>query len=122
MSTFNPFLIVNKIQPDAFSSDCAGSAQDGAAYKTDRDGNPDVFKLKHDENGLWLNDNWTKPENRWNPDNEFVFALRKSLLFHAIGRGFSCPGFLRSFSIPRTFYPPHPVLKPYPCNVYGKST
>ncbi len=46
---------------------------------TDRDGNPNVFKLERNEDGLWLNDNWTNPDNRWNPDNGFVFVSRKSL-------------------------------------------
>ena len=57
-----------------------GSGKDGAAYKTDRNGNPNVFNLKRNEDGLWLEDNWAKPENRWNPDNEFVFRLRKCFL------------------------------------------
>jgi len=38
---------------------------------------------------LWLNDNWANPTNEWNPDNEFVFRLRKYLLSALIWRGFS---------------------------------
>ena len=56
----------------------------------DRDGNPNVFNLERDEDGLWLNDNWMNPENRWNPENEFVFVLRKSLCFRA--RQYILPG------------------------------
>jgi len=50
---------------------------DGVLYKTDRDGNPNVFNLERNEDGMWLNDNWAKPDNRWNPDNAFVFRLSK---------------------------------------------
>lgn len=57
------------------------------AWRTeiDRNGNSNVFKLEQDEDGPWLNDNWTKPTNKWNPDNEIVFLLRKSFLFPALG-------------------------------------
>lgn len=40
-------------------------------------GNPNVFKLEHNSNGLWLNNNWAKPDNNWNLDNEFVLRFRK---------------------------------------------
>lgn len=45
--------------------------------KTDRNGNPNVFNLKHNADGLWLNNNWVNPTNKWNPDNELMFRLRK---------------------------------------------
>lgn len=54
------------------------SGTDGAAYIPDRDGKPNVFMLKRNGDGLWLNDNWTNPGDRWNPENEFVFRLRSS--------------------------------------------
>src|SRR3989338_9869010 len=44
---------------------------------TERNGNPGVFDLVRDEDGLWLTNNWAKPENRWNSDYKFVFRLRK---------------------------------------------
>lgn len=44
---------------------------------TDRDGNPDVFLLERDDDGLWLNSGWTRPGNQWYLENEFVFGLRK---------------------------------------------
>jgi hypothetical protein len=28
--------------------------------------------------GLWLNFGWAKPDDTWNPVNEFVFRFRKS--------------------------------------------
>jgi len=41
-----------------------------------------VFNVKRNEDGkLWLNDNWTDPENHWNSDNKFVFSFRKYVLF-----------------------------------------
>lgn len=44
-------------------------------------GNPHVFNVERNEDGLWLNDNWAKPDNRWNPENSFVFRFRNSLHF-----------------------------------------
>ena len=44
---------------------------------TDRNGNPNVFTVNHNDNGLWLNNNWTNPTNKWNLDNELMFRLRK---------------------------------------------
>jgi hypothetical protein len=58
-------------------------------YITDRDGNPNVFKVEHNDDGLWLYDGWARPAREWNPDNVFVFRLGKSILFHATVRGFS---------------------------------
>ena len=50
---------------------------DDATYKTDSDGNPNIFNVKRNDDGFWLNNNWTNPTNKWNLDNEFVFRLRK---------------------------------------------
>ena len=38
---------------------------------------PDVFGLGCDGGGPWLGGSWADPANRWDPDNEFVFRLRK---------------------------------------------
>jgi hypothetical protein len=73
----------NKIQPILFRffADQAGSGIDGAAYINDSDGNPNVFNVNRNGDGKsWLNDNWAKPDNRWNSNNEFVFRLRKCFL------------------------------------------
>ena len=91
-----------KYSPSPFL-DRAGSGIDGISYITDRDGNPNVFKLKRNEGGLWLNDNWANSDNHWNPDNEFVFALRKYSLFRAIRCGFSFPGSRGFFSNRQAF-------------------
>lgn len=57
-----------------------GSGLDGVLYISDPDGNPNVFKLERNEDGLWLNNNWARPDNKWNPNNQFVFRLRKNFL------------------------------------------
>lgn len=74
---------------------------------TDRDGDPRVFLLERNENGLWLNDNWANPTNRWNPENDMVFSLSKNSLFPAknciFRRGFSCGSCLNFYSILQAF-------------------
>ena len=49
---------------------------DGLLRITDSDGNPNLFNVDHDHDELWLNTNWSNPDNVWNPENEFVFAHR----------------------------------------------
>jgi hypothetical protein len=46
--------------------------------QTDRNGNPNVFKLKRNENGLWLNGNFADPGHGWYPRVGLVFSLGKS--------------------------------------------
>lgn len=46
---------------------------------TDSSGFPDVFRLARDDDGLWLDDYWARPDREWDPSNEFVFRLRKPL-------------------------------------------
>lgn len=41
-------------------------------------GNPIVFDLDHDDDGLWLIGNSAKPGLMWHPNFKFVFRLRKS--------------------------------------------
>jgi hypothetical protein len=41
-------------------------------------GHPRVFSLVRDDDGLWLYDRWATPGREWDPDDEFVFRLRKS--------------------------------------------
>jgi hypothetical protein len=57
-----------------------GSDLDGRLYKTDSDGNPNVFNVERNADGTWLNNNWANPTNEWNPDNGILFRLRKSSL------------------------------------------
>ncbi|OGN00615.1 MAG: hypothetical protein A3B91_02260 [Candidatus Yanofskybacteria bacterium RIFCSPHIGHO2_02_FULL_41_29] len=44
---------------------------------TDSGGNPRVFNLVRDVDGLWLHGYWANPDSRWRPGSEFVFCLRK---------------------------------------------
>lgn len=44
----------------------------------DRDGDPHVFILDRDADGLWLGYRWAEPDYKWYPEGEFVFSLRKS--------------------------------------------
>ena len=53
----------------------------GPKDSADADGNPNAFNVEHNDDGRWLNNNWAKPENQWNPDNKFLFRLRNSVLF-----------------------------------------
>lgn len=73
-------------------------------HEADRDGNPNVFNVERNEDGLWLNNNWAKPTNKWNPDNEFVFCFRKYVLPALTKCGFSFPDYSGYFSIPRASY------------------
>lgn len=41
------------------------------------DGHPSVFKLWHNEDGLWLAGHWAGPDSEWTPEDRFVFRLRK---------------------------------------------
>lgn len=85
-------------------ADYAGSEMDGMSYITGRNGNPNVFNLKRNENGLWLNDNWANPDNKWNSENEVVFSLRKYCLFRAyLARFFMC-------GLSKLFLQPHSIL------------
>jgi hypothetical protein len=70
--------------------------------KPDPDGNPNVFKLNRDGDDLWLEGNWANPENQWNPNNEFVFRLRKYFLFRDYNARFFFLGLVRLF-----FHPPN---------------
>src|SRR3989338_10074599 len=73
-----------------------GSGTDGATHNPDSDDNPNVFDVKRNDDGtLWLNNDWTNPDNRWELDNRIVFRLRYSLRFSSARAGefcfFNCP-------------------------------
>ncbi len=44
----------------------------------DQDGSLYVFRVERDARGLWLNDDWAEPDDQWDPDDQFLFRLRKS--------------------------------------------
>lgn len=41
-------------------------------------GDPSVFKLAHAGHGLWLSNDWARPDYLWRLDDEFVFRFRKN--------------------------------------------
>ncbi len=43
----------------------------------DSDGDLDIFRVIHDDDGLWLNTDYDDPDYSWGPDSRWVFALRK---------------------------------------------
>ena len=56
-----------------------GSGNDDFLHIPDSDGNPSVFKLEHDDNGVWLNRNWYNDGNKLDLDNQWVVRIRNSL-------------------------------------------
>lgn len=44
----------------------------------DRLGGPRVFSVERDNDGLWLHDRWTPPEDGCDPEFQFMFRLRPS--------------------------------------------
>lgn len=52
----------------------------GMKQISDPDGDPGVFVLERDGDGVWLSYDWTEPDERWDPDRRFVFRLRKWFL------------------------------------------
>ena len=50
----------------------------GMKQIADSGGSPYVFRLERDVGGLWLRRSWAKPGSTWDPDDGFVFRLRKS--------------------------------------------
>ena len=54
---------------------------DGYLYKTDSNGNPNVFNVEHNSDDRWLNANNGNADNFWNPENRWVFARSKSFYF-----------------------------------------
>lgn len=40
-------------------------------------GYPYVFNVERDDGGSWLSYGWARPDNEWNPEDKFVFRLRK---------------------------------------------
>lgn len=45
---------------------------------TVRIGNPNIFGLQCDGDGLWLFSIWPSPTSMWYPERRFVFRLRPS--------------------------------------------
>jgi hypothetical protein len=39
------------------------------------DGDPNLLGVNRNDDGSWLNANWDKPDNRWDANDGFAFAL-----------------------------------------------
>src|SRR3989344_2787244 len=50
-----------------------GSDRDGALYNSD--GDPNLLNANRNDDGRWLNAYYDNPDNRWNRDNGFAFAV-----------------------------------------------
>ncbi|MEA3249820.1 MAG: hypothetical protein U9Q03_05730 [Patescibacteria group bacterium] len=58
-----------------------GSVPGGFPYITDSDGDPNMFNLNRNDDGLWLNANYANPDNRWNPGKRWLLVRRDRLHF-----------------------------------------
>ena len=50
-----------------------GSGMDGVVHISD--GDPNLLNANRDDDGRWLNTYYDNPDNRWNRDNGFAFAV-----------------------------------------------
>ncbi len=77
-----------------------GSGMGGILHISD--GNPNLLGANRNDDGQWLNAYYGKPDNRWNRDNGFAFAVSQLSLFLS--------HFLREFSFSKFFnnFPRHP--------------
>lgn len=60
----------NSIQPREYSR---GSGTDG--FSRISDGDTNLLGANRNDDGHWLNAYYDKPDNRWNRDNGFAFAV-----------------------------------------------
>ena len=78
----------NTIQPREYSK---GSGLDDISYNSD--GNPNLLNANRNGNGRYVNAYYDKPDNRWNRNDGFAFAVPQlsSFLSHFIaGRVLFC--------------------------------
>lgn len=60
----------DSIQPREYSR--GGDMDD---ISCDSDGNPNLLNANRNDDGRWLNAYNDRPDNRWNRDNGFAFAV-----------------------------------------------
>ena len=56
-----------------------GSGMDDTSCNSD--GNPNLLGANRNDNGHWLNAYYDKPDNRWNRNNGFAFAVSQIFSF-----------------------------------------
>lgn len=59
-------------------------------YRTDSNGNLNVFNVERNDDGTWLNSNNGNPDNVWGAGDRFVFVRRKSFHFSPAIAGEFC--------------------------------
>ncbi len=72
----------NEIQLGEYSM--SGGMED-VSYNSD--GNPNLLGANRDNDGHWLNANWDRPDNRWDRENGFAFAVAQLSSFLSCFRG-----------------------------------
>jgi hypothetical protein len=61
--------------PNTMQSSRAFARQWIRRRRAQADGNPNLLSANRNDEGRWLNANWDNPDNRWNRDNGFAFAV-----------------------------------------------
>jgi hypothetical protein len=69
----------NKIQLKEYSM---SSGLGDISYNSD--GDPNLLNVNRNDNGSWLNTNYDNPDNQWNRDNGFAFAVSQLSFFSPI--------------------------------------
>lgn len=59
-----------------------GGGTDGASYNVD--GSSNLLTVNADDSESWLNANWDNPDNQWNSQNGFVFAVPQLTKFQTL--------------------------------------
>lgn len=68
------------LRPEASTFDKpTADKSDGQAHGKRPFRNPNVFKLERLVDGLWLADDWARPDDEWRPEDELVFRKSRSL-------------------------------------------
>lgn len=74
----------NSIQPCDRKTTSRGSGIDG--FLRISDGDPNLLSANRNDDGHWLNAYYDKPDNRWNRDNGFAFAVSQLSSFLSLLR------------------------------------
>ena len=64
--------------PIQLGENSTSSGKEGISHSTDSDGDLNVFNLKHDSNGLYLNSNNGDSDTRYYPSNRFVCVVSRN--------------------------------------------
>lgn len=62
-----------RYSPEIVNITLKGSGADG--FSRISEGNPNLLSTNRNDNDPWLNTYYDKPDNKWNRDNGFAFAV-----------------------------------------------